>query len=1316
MSLNGLDDAKLKEAYDASVAEPGGWFLLKYAARDEVDLLGRGNGGIVEIRNAIAAYEEPSPLFGYLRYRRRNVLIKYVPEDCSRLVQARVAVHFNAVTERFSPHDTIFSITTSKELRDTTLSQACSLHTASGSTSSSTSSLRRRRLMEIAEDEEEDNRKRQSTVLEERPGTEKPTPPSSDVQTDPVLIPLPTSESTDTFAPPPPRATPSFDTSPPPPREPLNLETSPPPPREPLKIDDSYSLTQLENARQSSQSTRPESYKSSYFGGRPKVKLGPRPSLDANKGRPHTSGSGASHYRPVSTLPQGVKIFSKALRRGIGRPKSTHNTEEPAASALALPQTAHTTFIRPHTSGGRPPPSPGSALSPPVISPKTPKTPTITPEKARLLKALELRKKQMNMPPPVPESIEPSSTSPDDSKQTIEVPPVNSPTEIKETSPVLDDLAKADDSAIAFDSNAAPKTDESDATKSDSYPVSPVGPSEPEESTRASSITESTAGNVQDMAEPKLPSEAVDSGTNGIASAKEEETKTAISESDDPAVSSASQDKPAVNGSPNQAVVEAVAKDHVSNPMTDDGEATTQAAVKSPLPDETTDTDISVITKVKKHVAFGEPLDTEEFEPVDHESSPIDRPVSAENPPIEEPVAKEDSPAAPLAQSSPPEEASVGIEPSITESSASPPEAEVEQPTIEVSEPKSHVQDSNVESSSSSAEAQALPSLEPQKPSVDDTDNKPPTSLQEKRGTLVEPIRTDIELTDKSNSDANLSSDEDFMNELQSAVVQEAKPISVSKSPVSPMFPASRPADSWRNSRTPSSRAASNPVQKGETHLAPPTINEPVVQPPARSSSAGAAYLNRINQENSKPVAKKVNLGSTISQRIKALEKLSSLAPGAAAPPAPGPSAAVTPAFFSVKRASIKRTSRSPSIVERTNSLSHNGPASPTLTRESSPETLRNRSNSVRNRLSSFEPATVPMAGPTRARPESISVTARIVRDPSQPLYPLSDIGKDPSEYAPLDLQESPLVISHQRAIASEAKETLQERRLSKEQKRLSSSSSATNTTADHRSSVTIMRDSVSDSRNSFADRAERRRSMNLESSSYLQNSSRPQSVITPSRPLSAHISSPMIYHYNMSQSSTGRNSTSSNRDMPISSPSSDNQSINEEKGGKKPSRTTRMLRRMSSSLSSSRKALAAAVSPTVREDPEPAFFGKDQPKSPSTPGVNIGDVNVQFPDSLLWKRRSVLLDSNGFLVLSPALTASGSGKSKAVGATRKFHLSEFRRPVIPDIEMQELPNSVLLDFIEGSGLQIACEDRAGQGQILEVLQSAHQSYAGSKP
>jgi hypothetical protein len=64
-------------------------FLLKYVTRDEVNILDRGTGGILEIRNAIANYGEPSPLFGFLKYRRRNILIKYVPEGCSRLIQGK---------------------------------------------------------------------------------------------------------------------------------------------------------------------------------------------------------------------------------------------------------------------------------------------------------------------------------------------------------------------------------------------------------------------------------------------------------------------------------------------------------------------------------------------------------------------------------------------------------------------------------------------------------------------------------------------------------------------------------------------------------------------------------------------------------------------------------------------------------------------------------------------------------------------------------------------------------------------------------------------------------------------------------------------------------------------------------------------------------------------------------------------------------------------------------------------------------------------------------------------------------------------------
>lgn len=59
--------------------------------RDEVQVLAQGSGGVAEMRTNVEQYEEPSPLFGFLRYRRRNVLIKYMPEGTSRLIQGEYA-------------------------------------------------------------------------------------------------------------------------------------------------------------------------------------------------------------------------------------------------------------------------------------------------------------------------------------------------------------------------------------------------------------------------------------------------------------------------------------------------------------------------------------------------------------------------------------------------------------------------------------------------------------------------------------------------------------------------------------------------------------------------------------------------------------------------------------------------------------------------------------------------------------------------------------------------------------------------------------------------------------------------------------------------------------------------------------------------------------------------------------------------------------------------------------------------------------------------------------------------------------------------
>lgn len=84
-----VDGQSLKTAvrWNKTVTEISNRFLLKYIARDVVDLLNAGTGGVTEVREAIEQYEEKSPLYGFVQYRRRKVLLKFMPEGTSRLLQ-----------------------------------------------------------------------------------------------------------------------------------------------------------------------------------------------------------------------------------------------------------------------------------------------------------------------------------------------------------------------------------------------------------------------------------------------------------------------------------------------------------------------------------------------------------------------------------------------------------------------------------------------------------------------------------------------------------------------------------------------------------------------------------------------------------------------------------------------------------------------------------------------------------------------------------------------------------------------------------------------------------------------------------------------------------------------------------------------------------------------------------------------------------------------------------------------------------------------------------------------------------------------------
>lgn len=1325
MSLNGLDDPKVKEAHEAAVAEPGGWFLLKYASRDDVELLGRGNGGIVEIRNNIAQFEndneDHSPLFGFLRYRRRNVIIKYLPEDCSRLVQARVTVHFNAVCERFAPYNTDFSIASAKELKDTKLSAACSLHAASGSTSSSTSSLRRRRLMEIAEEEEEEQRasKRKSTGpdnLVEDATEDLTDAPKSPIEGPPVTLNADLANSPEES---------KFSTS----LEPPEFVGARPP--SPSKSVD-------EGRRMSSQSLRPELYSSSsYTYGKPRVKLAPRPSLDvAGRARTGTAAVGAA-FRPISQMPSGFKLFSKGSKKG----KSKENTLDPAepahpdetteislaATSIPLPDGDPISQVdepvRPHTSSGRPTTSSGASIKSAMPSFTTLSAKQVmTPEKARLMKAMQLRekKKKMNQT----SASAPVIDAPAEEVASEKAQPVEHIEEITEetlaTEADDDDerkrrlsVSKADSGIVVDASSVSVHTDvASEFTQSDSHPASPIiASSEPDQSTKASSLSESTEETVKELEEQNLD---VDTDMAEVHEQVEREAGVEQAHVSEEAAAPIS-NEPEADVSEKQDDTEPVVEraPAIQDELTDSPET---APIDVPEPQEALPTnENSTEDKEETPAAITQGLDAEQAETAGL-AQPMDQQIETEK--------FSTSPTQPKAPVEPTKPTPLDVSDTVSLPAEISPKSPLSprSPGLRVPRSKFSTQDLR----SAAVEVPTIVSPEEQAPTeplpiaVEENDSvaeeTPATSEASKRRSLIEPIRTDLEVPEKHAED-NISDDEDLLDELHSATVEQAQHITVSKSPITPVFPS----PTIQNASRPTSRGVVRTISNPVRGLTAADVAQAQSQ---RSISSGAAFLHKITQQQGNNHLKPNQpnkIGSSISQRIKALEKLSAHAPGVveadtSSLKAPRPSSA----FFAVKRGSVRDPpSRSPSVVDRTRPSTRGAsPVPPIMSEsvESSPETAgRGRSGSMANRLSMFE---MPGSNPPRGRPESISVTARIIRDPSQ-AGKAPEPPKNPSEFERLELKVSPLVVDHQKAelplppanlaTVEPSKETIQERRLSKEKRRSQSIDPREDVEeAPRRSSLSIMKDFIKDRRKSLTSPSTEALTAPLPMSPGSKSPSRPPSTHANSGGLSRRLSI-----------SSRRSSISKENDLSgamspsmFTEGSGSGDDSKSTASDKKKGRAGRFMRRLSSSLSSAGRGKTmtpTAISPTVQEEDASEVARLQQP----TIEAFMGDVNVQFPDNLLWKRRSMCLDSQGFLILSAVAAGNAAKNKQPTGAgVKRYHLSDFRVPYIPDMEIQELPNSICLDLVEGSGLQVACEDRAGQMNVLHILQDAHQSHS----
>lgn len=1200
----------------------------------------------------------------------KNYEERLANRPCACFLLARAAVHFTAICDQFV-HNTTFEISNAKDLKDSKLSAACSLHAASGSASSSSSSLRRRRLNEIAEEveEEERERKRQSVVKEEARPTSSlysDSPASLSSSEPPVVLDRQqiTNPSETAFAST--KNIPDF--------------TGVDVPASPTKSDFGRRL--------SSQSARLEVYSSGSYNPGKKVKLGPRPSIDAHK-RP----SAAENFRPIAALPAGFKFF-KGSRKGKSKEQ-----EQSEQVVYAPPATAPAAGLSEQSADDQLPPRPATSSGASIKSTTPSMAPVregkLTPEKARLMKAMKLREKKIQEAKS--ELLSPTKDKPPTENPAVAVPSA----ELRKSLFVQADSTVPTPgtdatSGLSVSVTMKPEAQLRDAVL-DSHPSSPGATSSTciDNSTKASSLSDLTDETIQ---APKESAHDTYEAKEDEAEVSQilEETAFQVEIQKNNTTESADQSQTigtdVANDKPTKGAEEfAQIPGHNPNNAQPTG-ATTRKLIE---PDDFApgaNTIIAVhhgksLAEVQTHEPSNELTEGEKATP---DSAVLPR--TDDQPGDSSENKRSVSPG----QLGIPQSkfASNKIKTSTSPISATAPALKSRFSTYGIAippEPILATLDQPVKGPSPTHHEYPKPEV-PSKTGPEILLASPPKRPRQKA--TVEPIYTDLPVKGVVQIEPSDPLDDDaLMDELQTATVQQAKPMLVSKSPITPVFPSSS-SPPRKNARVP--RAASNPMRG--SLLMPLDVSQGST---VRSVSSGAAFLSNLTRSpsNASVQSKKSNVGSSISQRIKALEALSGN-PNDDRPRPTTPSSA----FFAVRKQGARSPSKPSSVVDRTTTITHPPPA-PEGSREPAPEAsnpLRDRSGSIASKLTMFEGQNTP-----RGRPESIQVTARIIRGATSPFANLTNLSKKTGDTTPVDFRQSTLLVDVQRA-QSMKPQPLSERPQVVERPKTGvsglqehhSSSEIPDKETRRRSSLSLMKSFIK----------EHTPLSNKSTENLTAASPKPTSLKSPSHPPSAH---PTTTSFARRLSTSSRRSSVNHEGdnaslsgaTRSSSRVSDNGSTEDDKSltDKKPkNRTARFMRRLSSSLGGARKSGSASISPTVKEEDadqlEKAPPAQQQVASPTIVAF-MGDVNVQFPDNLLWKRRSMCLDSQGFLFLSTI--QGGAKKGKDTAGTKRFHLGDFRRPCIPDVEVQELPNSVLLEFLEGSSLQIACGDRVEQQNVL---------------
>ncbi|KAL2438602.1 hypothetical protein ABEF95_012037 [Exophiala dermatitidis] len=1146
MSLNGLDGVAVAEAHQAALAEAGGWFLLRYINRDTVELLQQGAGGIQEVRSVIEQYDEKSPLYGLLHYRRKKVILKYVPEGTSRLLQVRLTVQFQSVLESFSPHDTVFTLTAPSELTDSALGLNMMLPPSGASLKSSNSSLRRRRLDEISEDTEEVTLPAEDQVKESAPLEEMLTPsygrreldelPASAVLAKALLAKRKEEADGDaasTHSKSLQGQTPEAAEKDSP--EPGALASSKPPcldktlpatpdttqltatqdkaiedngvevtsnvlqdPAEPLSLD--LSSHHLSPAESDSISQWSNNVVASYTSIEPKKKkLGPRPHIEAAH-RPKTSGTtdGVLDVRPVANLPNRVRVSNKPVLTASLRPGSQHSTKSvPARFAPA----GHSINAPPHLpsptrlqhlykpSEGQP------SLSRPASA--TAETSAATPEKLRLMKALQLRKRNMLLAQRASSPALPS--------------PLNAHTHNASDSSISTDSSNSHLSSAPSQEQLSSIDEESKITQSSSTtsPTFTTNISE-DPSTKASSFAE------QDD-----------------VSRKRRSLSSATSSSITPTAS-------------------LPAAQHQTNPAV------------APAPVDSTD---------MGQMEISSPADEQ------------DRPPTGAALVGTQKLSEEDDPAT------------------------------LPRGNNATEHKEEHVESSAIKQCPPESERDELALAPSSQPTLKTRQLAPKKSLRI--------------LPSGDTSSSDVSDDDSLIEELHNATVHEAKPVSVARSPVTPIMSiggADKPREVVNKPSAPSyqSRRSASSTPDGKSSGSIRSVSTALPQwPPAQVESSLV------------PLTKKPTLGSGISRRIKALEVLTTRDVNSLPAPQPVREASGGRAGFTafLKRSAFLPHQQTPNMSTET--------SPPKQLPASAPQYEPDTSSAA---TGAFRRPSKDGRGPVQ-KGDTISVTARIVRDNSHRRPP---VAPSSSYHTPLNLFRSPLIVEHEKHEELPRNESLA-------------------------SMHSISKSPSKSDKGRF---------------SFSSHRSTSQTNLGHSDFNASKFSLPGTHK----------------KQGPGSA--SDAASSYEEKP--KGSRTSRLMKRMSNLTSPRNKGHSSA-----KEQPPPRTIEEQSELSRQNSTaetlmhvVNIGDVNVQFPESLLWKRRYMRVDDQGYLIFSPPATDANMRS-----VSRKYHLSDFNRPSLPDLEREEMAWSILLDLKDGQCIQCACEGRVAREQVLQMLVDAHGAY-----